>query len=65
MYVTCVEKWRLADITRRGIYILGIMFYKFGLEFFNGSITTLASDRFKAASTFTKRVSYQPQTLYE
>jgi len=37
-----------------GIYILGIMFYKFGLEFFNGSITTLASDRFKAASTFTK-----------
>lgn len=36
------------------IYIGGIMFYKFGLEFFNGSITTLASDRFKAAATFTK-----------
>lgn len=37
-----------------GIYIIGIMFYKFGLEFFNGSITTLATDRFKAANTFTK-----------
>lgn len=29
--------------------------YKLGLEFFNGSITTLATDRFKAANTFTKR----------
>ncbi|TNY23531.1 hypothetical protein DMC30DRAFT_410634 [Rhodotorula diobovata] len=28
--------------------------YELGLEFFNGSITTLASDRFKAAETFTK-----------
>jgi MFS family permease len=36
------------------IYIAGIMFYKLGLEFFNGSITTLATDRFKAANTFTK-----------
>ncbi|KAJ2919630.1 hypothetical protein MD484_g853, partial [Candolleomyces efflorescens] len=27
-----------------GIYIVGIMFYKLGLEFFNGSITTLATD---------------------
>lgn len=36
------------------IYIAGIMFYKLGLEFFNGSITTLATDRFKAAHTFTK-----------
>lgn len=43
-------------IERRNIaiYILGIMFYKLGLEFFNGSITTLATDRFKAANTFTK-----------
>lgn len=32
------------------------MFYKLGLEFFNGSITTLATDRFTAATTFTKRV---------
>ena len=29
--------------------------YKLGLEFFNGSIATLATDRFKAAATFTKR----------
>lgn len=36
------------------IYIVGIMFYKFGLESFNGSITTLATDRFKAANTFGK-----------
>jgi len=36
-------------------YIAGIMMYKFGLEFFNGSITTLATDRFKSAQTFTKR----------
>ena len=28
--------------------------YKLGLEFFNGSITTLATDRFNAANTFTK-----------
>lgn len=28
------------------IYITGIMFYKLGLEAFNGSITTLAVDRF-------------------
>lgn len=36
------------------IYIGGIMFYKLGLEFFNGSITTLATDRFKSANAFTK-----------
>lgn len=35
------------------IYILGIMFYKFGLEAFNGSIITLATDRF-ADQAFTK-----------
>jgi hypothetical protein len=35
-------------------YIGGIMFYKLGLEFFNGSITTLATDRFKEARTFMK-----------
>ena len=29
------------------------MFYKLGLEFFNGSITTLAADRFASANTFT------------
>lgn len=37
-----------------GIYIGGIMMYKFGLEFFNGSITTLATDRFRAESAITK-----------
>jgi len=30
------------------------MFYKLGIEFFNGSITTLATDRFNSARTFTK-----------
>ena len=34
------------------------MFYKFGLEFFNGSITTLATDRFNSVNTFTKRMSF-------
>jgi len=37
------------------IYIAGIMFYKLGLEFFNGSITTLATDRFQSTNAFTKR----------
>jgi len=36
------------------IYIGGIMLYKLGLESFNGSIVTLATDRFKAANTFGK-----------
>jgi MFS family permease len=36
------------------IYIGGIMLYKFGLEAFNGSIATLAQDRFNAQHTFTK-----------
>jgi hypothetical protein len=31
------------------------MFYKLGLEIFNGSITTLSTDRFSTAHTFTKR----------
>jgi hypothetical protein len=30
------------------------MFYKLGLEIFNGSITALATDRFQTAHTFTK-----------
>ena len=32
----------------------GIMFYKLGLEAFNGSIVTLATDRFNAANAFEK-----------
>jgi hypothetical protein len=31
------------------------MFYKVGLEVFNGSMETLAADRFEEAETFTKR----------
>ncbi|SGY60636.1 BQ5605_C007g04460 [Microbotryum silenes-dioicae] len=51
------EVWRsFTHEEKRNIawYILGIMMYKLGLEFFNGSITTLATDRFRAANTFTK-----------
>ena len=39
------------------------MFYKLGLEFFNGSITTLATDRFNEAKTFTKRRPSSPRPL--
>ncbi|KAG0315863.1 hypothetical protein BGZ97_007737 [Linnemannia gamsii] len=35
------------------IYMAGIMLYKFGLEAFTGSITLLATDRFKEQSTMT------------
>jgi MFS family permease len=51
------EVWRsYTTLEKRNIafYIGGIMFYKLGLEFFNGSITTLATDRFNASGTFTK-----------
>ncbi|KAF9474513.1 MFS general substrate transporter [Pholiota conissans] len=48
MSFTAAEKRNIA------FYIGGIMLYKLGLEFFNGSITTLATDRFKAAHTFSK-----------
>ncbi|KAK4050848.1 hypothetical protein OIV83_003270 [Microbotryomycetes sp. JL201] len=51
------EIWRSFAVQERtdiGWYICGIMFYKLGWEFFNGSITALATDRFNAASTFTK-----------
>ncbi|KAF9114424.1 hypothetical protein BGX27_010895 [Mortierella sp. AM989] len=34
------------------IYMIGIMLYKFGLEAFTGSITLLATDRFKSTNTF-------------
>ncbi|RXW15473.1 hypothetical protein EST38_g10383 [Candolleomyces aberdarensis] len=37
-----------------GIYIAGIMFYKFGLEFFNGSFSTLAPERWKDGKPFMK-----------
>ncbi|KAL4805597.1 hypothetical protein BDV18DRAFT_21842 [Aspergillus unguis] len=41
--------WRLFTTTERRniiVYILGIMMYKFGLEAFNGSIVTLATNRY-------------------
>ncbi|BGP40563.1 hypothetical protein JCM10449v2_004525 [Rhodotorula kratochvilovae] len=49
-----VRAYSLEERKNIAWYIAGIMMYKLGLEFFNGSITTLASDRFKAAETFTK-----------
>ncbi|GAA5878615.1 hypothetical protein JCM8547_003845 [Rhodosporidiobolus lusitaniae] len=42
------------ELTNIMWYMLGIGLYKLGLEFFNGSIATLATDRFRAADTFTK-----------
>lgn len=46
---TAKEAWGTYTPAERrniGIYIVGIMFYKLGLEAFNGSIITLATDRF-------------------
>lgn len=70
--VTCVYSGHLfvsqpsLDIFS-AIYVGGIMFYKLGLELFNGSITTLATDRFQDTNTFTKcacRVSSDSIDLY-
>ena len=44
-----IEIWRLFSREEKRnilIYIIGIMFYKFGLESFNGSILTLATNRY-------------------
>lgn len=52
-----VESWKLYTPKERrniAIYTLGIVFYKFGIEAFNGSIITLATDRFRAVNTFSK-----------
>jgi hypothetical protein len=51
------DSWNMYTTAERrniAFYIAGIMSYKFGLEAFNGSIVTLATDRFNAANTFTK-----------
>ena len=43
------SSWRMFTAEEKrniGIYILGIMLYKFGLEAFNGSITALATNRY-------------------
>ena len=50
-----VEIWALYKPEERrniGIYVVGIVFYRFGLEVFNGSIITLAVDRFSPEHTF-------------
>ena len=57
MFVVPLVRYSWANIDYSAFYIGGIMMYKFGLEFFNGSITTLATDRFKASNAFTKRES--------
>jgi len=36
------------------VYIIGVVFYRFGLEIFNGSIITLAVDRISPEHTFEK-----------
>lgn len=36
-----------------GFYILGIMLYKFGLEWYNGAFITLANERFNSSNRFT------------
>lgn len=51
LQVSCADAKMSPD---SAFYIGGIFFYKWGLEFFNGSITTLATDRFKASNAFTK-----------
>ena len=64
MYVLFSFFWDLVVVSLgyvSGIYIVGIMFYKLGLEFFNGSITTLATDRFRAASAFTKSMAFMSE----
>jgi hypothetical protein len=52
-----LEGWSFyKPIERRNIalYIAGIVLYRFGLEIFNGSIITLAIDRFSPEHTFEK-----------
>ena len=48
-----IPRTRLSDLLSSAFYIAGIMFYKFGLELFSGSITTIAKDRVESAD-FTK-----------
>lgn len=43
------DSWRMFNAEEKrniGVYILGIMLYKFGLEAFNGSIVALATNRY-------------------
>ena len=50
-----MEIWILYTPKKRrniGIYVVGIVLYRFGLEVFNGSLITLAVDRFPPGHTF-------------
>ncbi|KAK0530548.1 hypothetical protein OC835_003977 [Tilletia horrida] len=52
-----VELWSaFTKDQRRNIafYVLGIMCYKFALEYYNGAFITLANERFDASSRYTK-----------
>jgi hypothetical protein len=52
-----VESWQLYTQKERrnvGIYSVGIILYRFGLEVFNGSIITLAVDLYFPNNTFEK-----------
>ena len=52
-----VKNWasyRSMERRNIGMYIAGVMLYRFGLEIFNGSIITLALDRFSPEHTFEK-----------
>lgn len=52
-----LDSWFFYKPTERrniALYIAGIILYRFGLEIFNGSIITLALDRFSPEHTFEK-----------
>jgi hypothetical protein len=52
-----LENWRVYSPKERrniAIYIMGSMLYRFGLEILNGSIITLAIDRFSPDHAFEK-----------
>jgi len=52
--------WKLFSGKEKGsiaIYVLGIMLYKFGVEVFNGSIVSLAANRYDQEASATNDVS--------
>jgi hypothetical protein len=54
---TLLQAWNYYKPEERrniAIYLVGIILYRFGLEVFNGSIITLAIDRFSPENTFEK-----------
>ncbi|KAL3487177.1 major facilitator superfamily domain-containing protein [Aspergillus germanicus] len=63
IYDAVKYNWRLFTPAERrniAVYILGIMMYKFGLEAFNGSIVTLATNRYDYDAW---RTDTQPKTF--